>query len=116
MSIQSVTGPLNIEWDDSVVLVFSFNTPAGKMFSGFVHAVFAGNVVGGSQTQVTAAVQIVVQQGIQVSLDPQTWVETAKSCARGGQATVVFDDANSVIYTTQTNLPFQLQTLFSLTG
>ena|SRR5262249_29091218 len=116
MSIQAVTVPLKIEWDDSVVLVFSFDGPAGRVFCGFVHQVLALQFVTGSQTQVTPALQVVQQQGIQVSLDPQTWVETAKAAARGGQATVVFDDALSVFYTTQTNQTFQLQALFSLTG
>jgi hypothetical protein len=116
MAIQTVTVPLKLEWDDSVVLVFSFDGPAGQVFCGFVHQVLAVQFVSGSQAQVTPALQIVQQQGIQVSLDPQTWVETAKTGARGGNATVVFDDALSTVYTTQTNQSFQLQALFSLTA
>jgi hypothetical protein len=116
MSVQTVTVPLKVEWDDSVVLVFSFDGPAGRTFCGFVHQILATQFVSGSQTQISPILQVIQQQGIQVSLDPQTWVETVKTAARGGQAVVVFDDATSVVYTTQTNLSLTLQTLFSVAG
>jgi hypothetical protein len=116
MTIQTVTVPLKVEWDDSAALVFSFDGPGGRTFCGFVHQTLAVQFVTGSQTQVTAALQVIQQQGVQVSLDPQTWVETVKTGARGGQATVVFDDANSVVYTTQTSQSFTLQNLFSISG
>ena len=118
MSVQTVSHvPLKIEWDDSVVLVFSFDGPSGRMFCGFLHQIFAVQLVQGTQTQVTHALATVQQQGIQISLDPQTWVETVKNGSRGsGTATVVFDDSTSVPYTTQTNQSFQLQILFSVTG
>ena len=87
------------------------------MFCGFLHQIFAMQLVQGTQTQVTNALATVQQQGIQVSLDPQTWVETVKNGSRGsGTATVVYDDSTSVPYTTQTNQSFQLQILFSITG
>jgi hypothetical protein len=116
MTVQTVTVPLKIEWDDSVAVVFSFDGPDGRVFCGFVHQILALQFVAGNQTQVSAAIQVIQQQGIQVSLDPQTWVETVKAGARGGQATVVFDDASSVVYTTQTNQTFSLQNLFSVSG
>jgi len=116
MTVQTVTAPLRIEWDDSVVIVFSFDGPISRVFCGFVHQILALQFVSGNQTQVSAAIQVIQQQGIQVSLDPQTWVETVKTGARGGQVTVSFDDANSVVYTTQTNQSFTIQTLFSISG
>jgi hypothetical protein len=118
MTIQSATNVhLSIDWDDSVVMVFSFDGPSGRVSCGFLHQILAVQLVQGSQTQVSAALAVVQQQGVQLSLDPQTWVETVKTGARsGGAATVVFDDANSIIYTTQTNQTFQLQQLFSIAG
>jgi hypothetical protein len=116
MSTQTLQTSVNIEWDDGVVMVFSFDAPAGKMFCGFVHQVLALQVQSGSQTQVSAVLQVVQQQAIQISLDPQTWVETIKNAARGGKATIVFEDAISANYTTQTNRTFQLQLLFSVHG
>jgi hypothetical protein len=119
MSAQTVSNtPLTIEWDDSIVIAFSFDGAAGnRVVCGFVHQVLAVQFVSGSQTQITSVLQQVVQQGIQASLDPQTWVETIKAGARsGGSATVVYDDSVSVTYTTQTNRSFTLQQLFSVTG
>jgi hypothetical protein len=102
MTTQAVTSPLKVEWDDSVVMVFSFNGPSGRVFCGFVHQILALQFVTGNQTQLSAAIQVIQQQGIQASLDPQSWVETVKTGARGAQVTVTYDDTNSVIYTTQT--------------
>jgi len=119
MSVQTASNvPLKIEWDDSVVIVFSFDSPSGgRAFCGFLHQILAVQLVQGTQTQINAALAAVQQTGIQLSLDPQTWVETVKNGSRGsGTATVVFDDSTSVPYTTQTNQSFQLQILFSVTG
>ena len=116
MTVQAVTASLKVEWDDSAVFVFSFDGPSGRVFCGFVHQILALQFVTGNQTQVSAAMQVIQQQGIQVSLDPQTWVDTVKTGARSGQATVTFDDAVSVVYTTQTNQSFTLQNLFSICG
>jgi hypothetical protein len=118
MTIQTVTSPLAIAWDDSVVFVFSFNGVAGPLFGGFVHQILALQFTTGSQTQVSTALQIVQQQGVQVSLDPQTWIETIKTAARtpGATATVVYDDALSAVYTTGSNQSFTLQQLFSVSG
>lgn len=116
MSAQTVQTSVNIEWDDAVVLVFSFDGPRGKTFCGFVHQILAVQSVSGSQTQVSAILQVLQQQAVQVSLDPQTWVETVKNAARGGKATIVFDDTINVNYTTQTGQIFQLFQLFSIHG
>lgn len=116
MTIQTVQSDITIDWDDSVVMVFSFDTPGGRMACGFVHQVLSVQSQSGNQTQVSAILQLVQQVGIQVSLDPQTWVETVKNAARSDPATIVFDDTESVIYTTQTNQSFTLQSLFSVHG
>lgn len=119
MSAQTVTVTPTIEWDDSVVFVFSFTGANGnKTFAGFVHQQIQLSSVTGSQTQVTAILQIIQQQGIQVSTDPQTWIESIKNAARNtsNQLVVTYDDTINVIYTTQTNLSFQLQQLFRVTG
>lgn len=118
MSIQT-TQPvsLTVEWDDSVVIVFSFQGPAGKTVCGFPHLGVATQVLAGSQTQVSAILQIVQQQALQASADPATWVETVKNAARStNKVTVVFEDSQSAVYTTQTGLSFTLQQLFSLAG
>lgn len=116
MSVQTVQTSVNIEWDDGVVMVFSFAASGGKMFCGFVHQVLAVQVTSGSQTQVSAVLSTVQQQAVQVSVDPQTWVETVKNAARGGKATIVFDDSTNTNYTTQTAQSFQLQLLHSISG
>jgi hypothetical protein len=119
MSTQTVTVNPAIEWDDSVVFVFSFTGANGlKTFAGFVHQQIQFSSAQGSQTQVNAILQIVQQQGIQVSTDPQTWIETIKNAARSSssQIVVTYDDATNVTYTTQTNVSFQLQQLFGVTG
>lgn len=118
MSVQTVQQTVTIEWDDSVVIVFSFNGTAGKVFCGFPHTVVATQSQTGSQTQVSAILQTLQQVGIQVSLDPATWVETIKNGSRasGNKITIVYEDSTSVNYTTQTGTIFQLQQLFSLAG
>jgi hypothetical protein len=54
MTVQTVATSLKIEWDDSVVLVFSFDGPNGRVFCGFVHQILALQFVSGSQTQISA--------------------------------------------------------------
>jgi hypothetical protein len=118
MSAQTFHGNVQIVWDDSVVLVFSFQGPGGQLFAGFVHQIFSFQLTAGTQTQVTSILQTLQQQAVQQALDPQTWVETLKTGARGtaNPITVVFDDTINVIYTTATNQSFQLQQLFSVAG
>ncbi|ERR1700729_256624 len=117
MSAQTATGQLAIEWDDGFVLVFSFAGASGQLFCGFVHAIQAVQLVTGSQTQTTPTVQQINQMGVQITLDPQTWVETVKNGARtSAGAKVVYDDSTNINYTTSTNQTFQLQILYSLSG
>jgi hypothetical protein len=119
MSVQTVTVTPTIEWDDSVVFIFSFTgADSSKTFCGFVHQQIQLSSVTGSQTQVTSILQVIQQQGIQVSTDPQTWIEAIKNAARNtnNQITVTYDDIINVPYTTQTNLSFQLQQLYRVTG
>lgn len=117
MSVQTATGQLEIEWDDDFVMVFSFTGAAGKLYCGFVHAIQSSQLVTGSQTQTTPTVQQISQMGVQLTLDPQTWVETAKNGARStAGAKVIYDDSTSINYTTSTGTIFQLQILYSLSG
>jgi len=122
MSPKTKTTSVQIVWDDSVVLIFQFTDDAGNTQNcGFVH--FGIQVQGqyGSTTQVTQILQITQQQGIQISNDPGTWVETVKYGARGTasqaqQISITYDDTINIAYTTQTAQPFQLQQLYSITG
>ncbi len=108
---------VTIEWDDSVVIVFSFQNSAGAtQYCGFPHLVPAWQSQSGTQTQITSTVQSISQAGVQVSADPATWVETVKYGARGNKITVVYDDTINVNYTTQTAQPYQLQQLYSIHG
>jgi hypothetical protein len=108
---------VTIEWDDSVMIVFSFQNSAGStVYCGFPHIVAAWQNQSGTQTQVSAKVQSVTQSAVQVSGDPATWVETVKYGARGNKITIDYDDTISVNYTTQTANPFQLQLLYSIRG
>jgi hypothetical protein len=122
VSVQTVSATPNIEWDDSVVFVFSFNAPTGdggsqQFFCGFVHMQLQLAVAVGSSVQVTAIVQQTNQQQIQFASDPQSWLDTVKNAARNGKTlSIVFEDAISVPYTTQTVQNFTLQQLFSLAG
>ena len=118
MSAASVQAQPTIEWDDSVVFVFSFTDGNGnKQFAGFVHMQLALAIAQGSNTQVTQVLQQVNQQQIQFTTDPQSWIETVKNAARNkSQITIVFDDTLNTAYTTQTAANFQLQVLFSLAG
>jgi hypothetical protein len=122
MTVQTVLNVTPIvEWDDSAVFVFSFTDNNGnKQFAGFPHIPVAVAIAQGSQTQVTALTQAVSQQQLQISVDPQTWIETVKNAARNASAnmkiTITFDDAQNIAYTTLTGLQFQLQMLHSLAG
>jgi hypothetical protein len=118
MAMQTIPARPAIEWDDSVVFVFSFTDSHGnKKFAGFVHVQIQSASAVGSNMQVSQAVAAVNQQEIQFSTDPGCWVETLKNAARSKTpVTITYEDAISTIYTTQTNQSFQLQELFSLTG
>ena len=118
MSAQTFTGNVQIVWDDSVILVFSFQAAGGQMFAGFMHQIFQVQVTQGSQTQISAILQNIQQQSIQLAMDPATWVETVKTGARGtsNPITVVYDDTINVNYTNSLAQPFQLQQLYSIAG
>ena len=118
MSVATYSGNVTIEWDDSVVLVFSFTHNGKKFFAGFVHQVISVQMTTGTQTQVTTILQNIQQNSIQFAMDPATWVETVKTGARGTSNTinVVYDDSTSQPYTTLTNQSFQLQILHSIAG
>ena len=116
MSVQTVAATqVAVEWDDSVMFVFSFfdgtNT---QRFAGFAHT--GVQVQSGTNTQVTQIQQAV--SAIQVSNDPQTWIETVKNAARNTSARleIVFDDSTTTPFTTVTNRIFALAQLFSLAG
>ena len=118
MSVQTVPQvKLNIEWDDSVVIVFSFTGADGStVFSGFPHLVPAWASQVGQQVQISKTVQTIQQTQLQVSADPATWVETVKQGARDkGAATVVYDDS-FVHYTTPIGTSYDLHVLYSITG
>lgn len=123
MTVQTARAPFTVEWDDSVMFVFSFSfgTPDGgttTFFCGFPHVVLSGAVVTGTQTQVSQILATIQQTQIQAALDPQTWIETVKSAARGTAPNMVvtFEDSISSLFTTQTGKNFTLQQLFSIAG
>ncbi len=107
---------VTIEWDDGVMIVFSFQGASGTLYCGFPHLVPAWQSQSGTQTQVSQTVQSISQSAVQISGDPATWVETVKYGARGNKITVVYDDTINVNYTTQTANPYQLQQLYSIHG
>jgi hypothetical protein len=116
MSAVTYSGNVDIEWDDSVVLVFSFTNNGKKIFAGFTHQVISLQTTTGTQTQVT--LQNLLQTSIQLAVDPATWVETLKTGDRGTSNTidVVYEDSTSQTYTTLTNQLFQQQILYSIAG
>lgn len=118
MSAQTFNGNVQIVWDDSVVLVFSFQVGGQTLFAGFMHQIFQIQVTQGSQTQISPILQSVQQQSIQLAMDPATWVETIKTGARGtnNPIAVVYDDTINVNYTNSLAQPFQLQQLYSIAG
>jgi hypothetical protein len=116
MSARTVSAQPTIIWDDSVVVVFSFQDGGSTFNCGFVHLGLQFQTVVGSATQVSQILQTTTQQGIQVSNDPQTWIETLKFGHRGNQIQIVYDDSTNVNYTNMLAQPFQLQVLYSLSG
>lgn len=108
---------VTIEWDDSVMMVFSFQgASSSTVYCGFPHVALALQGQTGTQTQVTAKVQAMSQSGVQLSADPGTWVETVKYGARGNKITIDYDDSTNVNYTPQVGNPYQLQLLYSIRG
>jgi hypothetical protein len=118
MAFKPVTAVPRIEWDDSVVFVFSFVDGGTRFFAGFVHQQLSQATVVGSQTQVSSILAQIVQTQLQVASDPQSWLDTVKSASRNNTAIEIrYEDAISTVYTTQfANLSFTLQQLFSLMG
>ena len=122
MSATTLSTSVQIVWDDSVVLIFQFTDTSGKTQTcGFLHFGIQAQTQSGSNTQVNAILQITMQQGLQVSNDPGTWVETVKYGARGTsnqaqEILITYDDSTSVPYTTQTAQPYNLQLLYSISG
>jgi hypothetical protein len=118
MGTKSVTTSVQIVWDDSVVIIFQFSDGDSTPYCGFVHVGFQAQTQWGSSTQINAILQLTQQQGIQLSNDPGTWVETVKYGARGNNQTIVitYDDSTSTPYTTQTGQPYDLQVLYSIAG
>jgi hypothetical protein len=118
MSVATYSGNVDIEWDDSVVLVFSFTHNGTKFFAGFAHQVISVQSTTGTQTQVSTILQNIQQSSVQFAMDPATWVETVKTGARGTSNTinVVYEDSTSQPYTTLSNRSFQLQILHSIAG
>jgi hypothetical protein len=116
MSTKSVTTSVSIVWDDSVMLVFQFTDGGTTYQAGFLHVGFQAQAQWGTATQITQILQQTSQQGVQLSNDPATWVETVKYGARGNSITITYDDSTSVNYTTQTAQPYSLQQLFSIAG
>jgi hypothetical protein len=126
MTVQTVNNVNpTIEWDDSIVFVFSFNDANNnRVFCGIYHQVTALQLTTGQQAQITPLLQAISQNSFQGSSDPQTWIEDVKTSARnpgtpanpGTTLTIVYDDGLSVTYTTLTNQSFTLQFLHSLAG
>jgi hypothetical protein len=115
MTIQTALNTVPaIEWDDTVVFVFSWNNQ--QFFSGFVHLQISLASAIGIATQI-GNITTQVQNQAQVAGDPQSWIDTVKNAARNNKGiAITFEDQQSTIYTTQTNTSFTLQTLFSLAG
>ena len=122
MSVQTVSATAHIEWDDSVVFVFSFSAPTGdggtqQFFCGFVHAQVQVAAAIGSSMQVSQIVQQTNQQETQFASDPESWIDTVKNSERNAKAiSITFENAIFTVYTTQTDQSFGLQQLFSLAG
>jgi len=120
MSVQTAAAVKpTIEWDDSVVIVFSFAGSDGNtVYSGFPHVIPAWQQQTGEQTQISKTVQTIQQNALQISADPATWVETIKFGSRDKDATIkiVYDDA-FVHYTTPVgSISYDLHLLYSISG
>jgi hypothetical protein len=120
---QTIKNPSNLQivWDDGVMLVFSFTAADGyeTVNCGIAHLDPHTQV---GRTQVLSpitAVQIAVPE--QFYGDPQTWIETIKSAARGSIPNIQIDYEDQVgIFYNSWNLnsqsSFALQVLYSLAG
>jgi hypothetical protein len=111
---QTVSAVPQIEWDDGVVFVFSWNSQ--QFFAGFVHLQIAVANAVGTTTQVSAILQQLQQTQVQFSSDPQSWLETVKNAARATKPINITFDTNFVPYTTQSGQSFNLQQLYSIAG
>jgi hypothetical protein len=111
---QTASAIPQIEWDDSVVFVFSWNNQ--QFYAGFVHLQIAVANAVGTTTQVSAILQQVQQTQVQFSSDPQSWLETVKNAARNNKNISITFDTNFLPYTTQTGQNFNLQQLYSIAG
>lgn len=128
MALQTANSPFTVEWDDGAMFIFSFVAAGTKLFCGFPHQVLSVASLSGTQTQVTAILQQINQQQVQLTADPATWIETVKTGARGSTTqTVSYDDNLTVSYTTtllsggsppatQPGQNFTLQVLYSIAG
>jgi hypothetical protein len=119
---QTIKNPSNLQivWDDGVMLVFSFTAADGyeTVNCGIAHLDPHTQV---GRTQVLSpitAVQIAVPE--QFYGDPQTWIETIKSAARGSFTNIQIDYDDQLImgYTSWMFDPpsFGLKVLYSLAG
>lgn len=117
MAIQNPSIVPTIEWDDSVVFLFSWNNQDQQFFAGFVHLQIAPANAVGMTTQITNILLQPTLAQVQASSDPQSWLDTVKNAARNSKPiTVTFDDAISTIYVAQINRSFTLHQLFSIAG
>jgi hypothetical protein len=123
MVMQTVKNPSNLQivWDDGVMLVFSFTAADGvaTINCGIVH--LAPHIQVGRAPPPTSAIQISMQESGQLYGDPQTWIETIKSAARGSIPNIQIDYEDQVgIFYNSWNLnsqsSFALQVLYSLAG
>jgi hypothetical protein len=117
------TPPVNtaVQWDDGVVFVFSFSHQQVNRTCGIFHNVISVQSSQGVQTFVSQLLQSIQQGALQVSADPQTWIETVKNASRGttnNQIVISYDDNVQFPYTPAVPSPpnFQLQFLYSLAG
>src|SRR5260370_18516735 len=100
---QTVSAVPQIEWDDGVVFVFSWNSQ--QFFAGFVHLQIAVANAVGTTTQVSAILQQLQQTQVQFSSYPQSWLETLKKPAMATNPT------NPINITFHTNfLPYRTRT------
>ena len=84
MSAVTLATSVQIVWDDSVVIIFQFTDSGGNtQHCGFLHFGIQAQTQSGSSTQVSQILTVTQQQGLQITNDPGTWVETVKYGARG---------------------------------
>src|SRR5271163_824400 len=122
---QTVKNPSNLQivWDDGVMLVFSFTAADGitTVNCGIVHLA-PDSQTAGFQSPINT-IQNIIRNSIQIYGDPQTWVETIKSAARGRLPNIQIDYDDQFIITYASNSlvvsnppSFTLQVLYSLAG